>query len=154
MEEDRHVQYLDITPSDIRWGLCVTSVGRQFIAPQQPYPPQNHPTRYLFSPQRGRTMNEYQILYITRGKGWFSSQTLGRDSKTEVREGTMILLFPGEWHNYSPYPGIGWDEYWIGVQGSIAAFLEKNNRVHDAPALEAAYKAAWKQKKQEEAEKP
>jgi predicted RNA-binding protein with PIN domain len=40
------------------------------------------------------------------------------------------------------------------VQGSIAAFLEKNNRGHAAPALEAAYKAAWRQKKQEEAEKP
>lgn len=38
-----------------------------------------------------------------------------------------------------------------GVQGSIAAFLEKNNRVHGAPALETAYKAAWRQKKQEEA---
>ena len=37
-----------------------------------------------------------------------------------------------------------------GVQGSIALFLEKNNRLHDTPALEAAYKAAWKQKKQEE----
>ena len=37
-----------------------------------------------------------------------------------------------------------------GVQGSIAAFLEKNNRLHDTPALEAAYKAAWKQKKGEE----
>ncbi len=37
-----------------------------------------------------------------------------------------------------------------GVQGSIAAFLEKNNRVHAAPALETAYKAAWRQKKQEE----
>ncbi|MBR0217660.1 MAG: TetM/TetW/TetO/TetS family tetracycline resistance ribosomal protection protein [Clostridia bacterium] len=40
-----------------------------------------------------------------------------------------------------------------GVQGSIAAFLEKNNRIHAAPALETAYKAAWKQKKQGEAEK-
>ena len=38
-----------------------------------------------------------------------------------------------------------------GVQGSIAAFLEKNNRVHATPALETAYKQAWRQKKQEEA---
>ena len=37
-----------------------------------------------------------------------------------------------------------------GVQGSIAAFLEKNNRVHATPALETAYKQAWRQKKQEE----
>ena len=40
------------------------------------------------------------------------------------------------------------------VQGSIAAFLEKNNRVHATPALETAYKQAWRQKKQEEAQTP
>ena len=40
------------------------------------------------------------------------------------------------------------------VQGSIASFLEKNNRVHATPALETAYKQAWRQKKQEEAQTP
>ena len=40
------------------------------------------------------------------------------------------------------------------VQGSIAAFLEKNNRVHATPALETAYKQAWRQKKQEETQTP
>ena len=34
------------------------------------------------------------------------------------------------------------------VQGSIAAFLEQNNRVHATPALETAYKNAWREKKQ------
>ena len=38
------------------------------------------------------------------------------------------------------------------VQGSIADFLEKNNRIHAVPALETAYKQAWRQKKQEETE--
>ena len=38
-----------------------------------------------------------------------------------------------------------------GVQGSIADFLEINNRVHATPALETAYKTAWRQKKQTEA---
>ena len=37
------------------------------------------------------------------------------------------------------------------VQGSIADFLEKNNRIHHTPVLETAYKNAWRQKKQEEA---
>ena len=36
------------------------------------------------------------------------------------------------------------------VQGSIAAFLEAHNRIHATPALETAYKQAWRQKKQEE----
>ena len=46
-------------------------------------------------------------------------------------------------------------EFWREVtlaQGSIAEFLEKNNRTHAAPALETAYKAAWRQKKKQEAE--
>ena len=33
----------------------------------------------------------------------------------------------------------------IAVQGSIADFLKKNNRIHGATALETAYKQAWKQ---------
>ena len=44
-------------------------------------------------------------------------------------------------------------EFWrevTGVQGSIAQFLERNNRIHATPALETAYKQAWRQKKQQE----
>ena len=36
------------------------------------------------------------------------------------------------------------------AQGSIAAFLEKNNRLKPDNAVERAYKEAWKQKRQEE----
>ena len=36
------------------------------------------------------------------------------------------------------------------IQGSIEAFLEAQNRIHATPALETAYKQAWRQKKQEE----
>ena len=37
----------------------------------------------------------------------------------------------------------------IAAQGSIREFLEKNNRLHDTPALERAYKEAWRQKQAE-----
>lgn len=30
----------------------------------------------------------------------------------------MFLLFPGEWHNYMPNKESGWEEFWIGFQGS------------------------------------
>jgi hypothetical protein len=23
------------------------------------------------------------------------------------------MLFPGEWHRYSPDPATGWDEHWV-----------------------------------------
>ena len=40
----------------------------------------------------------------------------------------------------------------VAAQGSIADFLEKNNRVHGAPAMETAYKQAWRQRHEREGE--
>jgi AraC-like DNA-binding protein len=119
MEEAVHLKYLIVNDVDRLWGLTVNSVGFQSVGPGDSYPPGNHPTRYLFSPQKGRILDEYQLLYITRGRGRFSSQTIGRDRKLPLVEGNMFLLFPGEWHNYQPDPSTGWDEYWIGFQGDV-----------------------------------
>ncbi len=104
---------------DLEWGLAVNSVGHQEIGPGADYPPSNHPTRYLFSPERGRILSEYQLLYITEGSGVFSCETFGRDRKLPIHAGNMILLFPGEWHNYRPNRESGWKEYWIGFDGPM-----------------------------------
>ena len=112
-----HLKYLAVTPVDLEWGLAVNSVGRQEIAAGAFYPPSNHPTRYLFSTGKGRILSEYQLLYITDGRGTFSCDTLGREKKIPVEAGNMILLFPGEWHNYKPLEETGWTEYWIGFNG-------------------------------------
>lgn len=120
-----HLKYLAVTPVDLEWGLAVNSVGRQEIAPGAAYPPSNHPTRYLFSTGKGRILSEYQLLYITDGRGTFSCDTLGRDKKIPVAAGNMILLFPGEWHNYKPLEDIGWTEYWIGFNGPVMENLVK-----------------------------
>lgn len=109
-------KYLTRSPVDSVWGLAINSVGRQNIAENEVYPPQEHPTRYLFNTQKGRVLNEYQLLYITKGKGTFRSKSAGTVS---VKEGTMFLLFPGEWHTYQPDTRTGWHEYWIGFDGRI-----------------------------------
>ena len=109
-------KYLIINNEDYAWGLAINSVGHQSIAENEVYPPQIHPTRYLFNTQTGRTLDEYQLLYITSGKGMFYSESGGRH---QVREGDMFLLFPGEWHTYRPEQTTGWNEYWIGFNGRI-----------------------------------
>lgn len=106
--------YLRINPNDEDWGIVVTTVGYQFISPKSQYPLSKHPDQYNFKPQNGRTLNEYQLVYITKGGGYFSSQSC---QKEYIHAGTMILLFPGEWHSYYPDPETGWDEYWIGFKG-------------------------------------
>lgn len=90
------------------------------------YPPEGHPLTYLFSTKKGRILNEYQILYLTKGRGKFSSATLGKGKFVPLEAGMMFLLFPGEWHTYFPDKSTGWKEYWIGFSGNFAHNLVKN----------------------------
>ncbi len=116
MNDALHLKYLVAAPADLLWGTAINSVGFQEVGPGEPYPPSNHPSRYLFSEERGRVLEEYQLLYITKGQGTFRSQSLPHPVR--VKAGTLFLLFPGEWHSYKPDPQTGWKEYWIGFKGS------------------------------------
>ena len=99
---------------DALWGLTVTTIGYEDIAPGDEYPTHGHADGYYFNLERGRELNEYQLLYITEGEGEFHSTTVP-DAK--LREGDLFLLFPGEWHSYHPNPDKGWKSYWIGFKG-------------------------------------
>jgi AraC-like DNA-binding protein len=112
--KNEQLRYLAINAIDEDWGIVVTTVGYQFIPPQSPYPLSRHPDKYNFSPLNNRTLNEYQLIYITKGSGYFTSQSV---KKQKVGEGTIILLFPGERHSYYPDPDTGWDEHWVGFRG-------------------------------------
>ncbi len=114
LETSSH-KYLTISNTDEEWGIVVTTIGHQLIEPQSRYPLTKHPETYDFKPLSGRILNEYQLVYITKGSGYFSSQSC---KKQPVKAGTMILLFPGEWHSYYPDPETGWDEYWVGFRGT------------------------------------
>lgn len=94
--------------------MVVSTTGYQNIEPNTPYPAGDHPVRYLFSTEKGRILNEYQLVYISSGQGSFISN---EQKKVDIKEGYMFLLFPGEWHNYSPDKETGWREYWIGFNG-------------------------------------
>lgn len=108
------LKYLTVTPQDAEWGVVVTTVGTQTISANACYPAMQHPATYAFRPQAGRVLDEYQLLYITEGSGFFESASMSRQ---RVDAGTVILLFPGEWHNYAPDESCGWQEFWVGFQG-------------------------------------
>lgn len=116
MNESIHLKYLVVSNEDLHWGLAVNSVGFQEVAAGEHYPPLDHPSRYLFSEERGRVLSEYQLLYITRGEGRFRSSHI--TEPVSVKPGAMFLLFPGEWHSYRPLLETGWKEYWIGFSGT------------------------------------
>ncbi|MBN1780543.1 AraC family transcriptional regulator [bacterium] len=106
--------YLTIAEVDKLWGLYITGSGSADLPPRTSYPPTKHPDAYMFDWQHGRILQEFQILYITRGKGYFQSKELG---KKLIEEGTIIILFPGVWHRYMPDQKTGWHEHWIAFNG-------------------------------------
>lgn len=107
-------KYLIATERDAQWGLTISTVGYEEIGPGDDYPTKGHADGYYFDLQKGRKLNEYQLLYLTEGEGIFQS---ANQKPTRIKEGDLFLLFPGEWHTYHPLPQKGWKSYWIGFKG-------------------------------------
>lgn len=125
-------KYLIVNDMDRRFGLWVNTVGFQSIQPNSPYPLKTHPSGYFFNARKGRVLREYQLVYITKGRGLFSSETT---PEKQVCKGRLMVLYPGQWHTYHPYQQTGWNEYYIGFEGPAAdnmlreGFFSKENQV-------------------------
>ena len=114
LQKTQYLKYLVASEQDVNWGLTINTVGHQSVKKNECYPPQNHPPRYLFSPDKGRILEEFQLLYIKSGRGTFFSTNM---APKELVAGSVVILFPGVWHNYYPSKSEGWEEYWIGFSG-------------------------------------
>jgi len=113
-------RYLPAEIDAIKWGLHVSDCGFTDVVPGSDYPPGKHPPEYDFSWEKGRTLHEYQLIYITEGRGVFENVATGR---VKIEAGQVIILFPGEWHRYRPIKKVGWVENWIGFRGDYAEHL-------------------------------
>ncbi|MDO9153528.1 MAG: AraC family transcriptional regulator [Paludibacter sp.] len=127
-------KYLIVNEKDRKFGLSVNTVGFQCIQPNTPYPLSDHPVGYYFNAQKGRVLREYQIVYITKGRGVVSFDA---NSEISISKGQVIIVFPDEWHTYSPVLDVGWNEYYIGFEGPIIdsmvenSFISRHNQVLD-----------------------
>lgn len=117
------IKYIARNRLDEKWGLTIYSTGFQKIVSGEEYPPHKHNPEYMFSPSNGRILSEYQLVYITEGKGTLVTEHGGRHT---LQAGDMVMLFPGEWHSYAPDPHTGWSEYWLGFSG-----VNIDNRVRE-----------------------
>ena len=116
--------YLPIGERELDWGLYVTVAGFNHVLPNESFPSPKHPLVYQFDPTIGRFLPEYQLVFISKGQGIFSSEETG---SVVLPEGTAFLLFPGVWHSYRPDPKTGWEDYWVGFNGSYVYELCRRN---------------------------
>jgi len=142
-------KYLLANERDALWGLTVSTVGYEEIGPGDPYPTKGHADGYYFNVDRGRVLNEYQLLYNPEGEGFFQSASC---PKTPLKPGDMFLLFPGEWHTYHPLAESGWKSHWIGFKGKNmddrvkAGFLSPAKPVYHvgySSEIEHLYRSAY-----------
>lgn len=107
-------KYIAQNERDEQWGLTVCSTGTQHVGPGEAYPPPVHESEYMFVPNKGRIINEYQLIFIVEGRGTLTTASAG---SFRINSGDIFLIFPNEWHTYSPDMETGWTEYWIGFSG-------------------------------------
>ncbi|QZT37876.1 AraC family transcriptional regulator [Halosquirtibacter xylanolyticus] len=126
---DQTFKYLTQNDKDIAWGIYANVSGYAVIKSDELYPPIGHPDDYSFGWEQGRVLNEYQLLYITKGAGVYETP----HTTFRVNEGDVILVFPYEWHRYRPEKSRGWTEYYVGFNGDIAdriiSFFDSKNPV-------------------------
>ena len=116
MKNKNLFKYLVSSEKDLLWGLIINTVGKADIAANyEIYPPKaGHPENFYFNPQKGRILDSYQLIYISRGKGkLFISPT----RSITISAGNMLIIPPYTWHSYLPDKKTGWQEYWIGMYG-------------------------------------
>jgi AraC-like DNA-binding protein len=117
-------RYLTWSDGDEKWQLVCVDAGHADVSPGAPYPPEAgiHPLAHR-TVATGRTVAEYQLVYITRGQG--ELRISGRIEPYAVGEGSVILVLPGVSHAYRPNPATGWTERWVGFKGPWADALQK-----------------------------
>jgi AraC-like DNA-binding protein len=120
MKPFRRYFSFDPATADQTLSAVIHTLGHHIHPAHTPYPDIRHPDSHRFDWEEGRSLNEYQILYVCQGKGLF--ETTGMLPKP-IEAGTVILLYPGIWHRYKPLNDTGWEEYWVGFSGAYPQHL-------------------------------
>lgn len=136
---DSFFYYFPVNDDVLRWGAYVTGAGVATILPKHPYPPFGHPALYHFDWRRGRTLPEFQMVFIAQGAGEFESQFTG---KVTFDGPTLFWLFPGVWHRYRPVESVGWKERWFSFNGELVHRLWEQGLMDPARAVASVGNAA------------
>ena len=96
------------------WRISCKGTGYFRTPPKEKYPPPGHPESHAFEWETGRTLQDYYIVYIPTGSGYFDIASFSRP----LQAGDAMFIFDSEWHRYKPQIEKGWEEYWMGFSGN------------------------------------
>ena len=130
---DYFFKYTSVNEQDKAWQLYLNVAGKYRYLPHDEYPSKTHPLSYQLYWEKGRVLHEYQIIYITEGRGIFETNK----SRYQISPGSIIIVRKGQWHRYRPLKEFGWTENYIGFDGDLADFfLQKQEVLCDLDVVE------------------
>jgi AraC-like DNA-binding protein len=131
--------YFPVAPKHRSWGLHASSFGHVRTPQGAAYPPGVHPEGHQLDWEHGRTLQDYQLIYIHEGGGTIETHATKRRKLTRA---SLFILFPGVWHRYRPDAATGWAETWIEVNGPYmdqlrsSAIIDPKNPVYQIEATD------------------
>ena len=115
--------YFALSDFDRNWGIHVLDCGTIHRKPDDHPAKTNHPEPYRLTWERGRILEEYQLIYLLEGNGWFESKPSGL---IPLASESIVLIVPGLWHRYKPLEDSPWRTYWVGFGGAFTKRLIGN----------------------------
>lgn len=116
IDDERNKCFVFLPGKDVERGDdYVQAVGYQKVLPNESYPLGGFPKETQFEDDRGRTVDAFQLVFITGGSGYF----LDRGIRYEVSKGALMLIRPSIWHSYKPNRDIGWTEFFVAFDGEM-----------------------------------
>ena len=61
---------------DTSLGISIVNLGHNIHPANRPYPDMSHPDSYYFEWEKGRSLTEFQLIYISKGEGFFEASGL------------------------------------------------------------------------------
>jgi len=111
-----------INPMNRTLGFYLTDAGFTIVPANSVSSPtvKNPLQKYVSSWRKRKVRQDFQMVYISKGKGIFQST---QSRLISINAGDALLLLPGEWNRYRPDPEVGWTEYWLRFNGEYASKL-------------------------------
>ena len=132
-----YIKYFAVSDNDKEWGIHTLNCGTSMIHSGAEFPSPEHPESYKLTWERGRILNEYQLIYLVGGNGVFESHASGT---VQLEAGSVVVIYPETWHRYKPTGDKLWHTYWVGFGGTLAEkFVQKLDMSREAPVKVIGY---------------